>query len=62
MEYAVKGEAHDGKIRIVKRGFASEDEAEDHPVRLSLWRRVWVEPIGPRDDGYGSREHSSTGR
>ncbi len=51
MEYAVKGEAHDGKIRIVKRGFASKEEAEDHPVRLSLWRRVWVEAIRAPDDG-----------
>ncbi len=53
MEYAVKGEAHDGKIRIVKRGFASKEEAEDHPVRRSLWRRVWVEPIGPPDEAAG---------
>lgn len=30
----------------LRRGFASEAEAEDHPVQMSLWKRVWVEPIG----------------
>jgi hypothetical protein len=48
MEYAVKGETRDGRITIVKRGFASQEEAEDYPIRLSRWRRVWVEEVRPR--------------
>jgi hypothetical protein len=45
MEYAVKGETHEGKISNLRRGFASEEEAGDHPIQMSLWKRVWVEPI-----------------
>jgi hypothetical protein len=45
MEYAVKAETHEGKILILQRGFASQEEAEDHPIQMSLWKRVWVEPI-----------------
>src|SRR5689334_22845036 len=40
MEYAVNGETRDGRITIVKRGFASHEEAEDHPIRMSRWKRV----------------------
>ena len=47
MEYAVKAETHEGKVLILKRGFASQEEAEDHPVRMSHWKRVWVEAIQP---------------
>ena len=45
MEYAVKAETHEGKVVILRRGFASEEEAEDYPIQMSLWKRVWVEPI-----------------
>lgn len=27
----------------LRRGFVSREDAEDHPVQLSLWKRVWVE-------------------
>jgi hypothetical protein len=47
MEYAVKGERRDGSITIVKRGFICRDEAEDHPIRMSRWKRVWVEEVQP---------------
>ena len=49
MEYVVKGETLEGEITIVKRGFASQEEAEDHPIRMSHWKRVWVELIQPSD-------------
>ena len=45
MEYAVKAETREGEVMILRKGFASEEEAEDHPIRMSLWKRVWVEPI-----------------
>jgi len=45
MEYAVKAETHQGKVLILRRGFASQEEAEDHPVRMSHWKRVRVEPV-----------------
>jgi hypothetical protein len=32
MEYVLKGETPDGEITIVKRGFGSLEEAEDHPI------------------------------
>jgi hypothetical protein len=45
MEYAVKGETVDGRITILKRGFVSYEAAEDHPVKMSDWKRVWIEVI-----------------
>ena len=45
MEYAVKGESRDGRITTLKRGFVSYEAAEDHPVRMSDWRRVWIEVV-----------------
>jgi hypothetical protein len=45
VEYVVKAETHEGKILILRRGFASEEEAEDYPIQMSLWKRVWVEAI-----------------
>ena len=45
MEYAVKGETRDGRIMILKRGFVTYEAAEDHPVKMSDWRRVWIEVV-----------------
>jgi hypothetical protein len=45
MEYVVKAETQEGDVVTLKRGFPSRSDAEDYPVRLSLWRRVWVEPV-----------------
>jgi hypothetical protein len=50
VEYAVKAETHQGKVLILRRGFASQEEAEDHPVRMSHWKRVWVEAIQSSND------------
>ncbi len=47
MEYAVKAETHEGKIVTLRDGFPSRAVAEDFPVRLATWRRVWVERIEP---------------
>ena len=43
-EYAVMAETHEGNVFLLRRGFLSMQAAEDHPVRLSLWKRVWIEP------------------
>ena len=45
MEFVVKGETREGRIMILKRGFASQDKAEGHPIRMSDWTRVWVEQV-----------------
>lgn len=47
LEYAVKAETHEGNTMTLRRGFLSQEAAEDHPVTMSLWKRVWVEPVGP---------------
>jgi hypothetical protein len=52
MEYAVKAETHEGEILILRRGFASQEEAEDHQIQMSPWKRVWVESIGDEAGGY----------
>jgi hypothetical protein len=43
MEYVVKAETKEGDVVTLRRGFQSRSDAEDYPVRLYLWRRVWVE-------------------
>ena len=43
MMYEVCAETHDGDILILRRGFASLEEAEAHPVNKATWKRVWVE-------------------
>lgn len=45
MQYAVKAETHEGKVMTLRGGFVSQDAAEDHPVQMNLWKRVWVEPM-----------------
>ena len=52
MEYAVKAETHEGHVVILRRGFASTEDAEDHRVKLSQWRRVWIEQIEMRARGH----------
>jgi hypothetical protein len=47
MEYVVKGETPDGRITLLKRGFVSYEAAEDHPVKMSDWRRVWIKVLDP---------------
>jgi hypothetical protein len=62
-EYCVKGETKDGKVLTVRRGFVSQEAAEEYPVQSSLWTRVWVEPwrlIGspPAKGGHYSHRES----
>jgi hypothetical protein len=45
MEYVVKAETRDGRITILARGFDSYEDAEDHPVKMSSWKRVWIEEV-----------------
>lgn len=26
-------------------GFASREDAEDHPVRLASWKRIWIDTV-----------------
>ena len=45
MEYAVVAQKHDGDLVTPQAGFASRENAEDHPIKLSKWRQVWVQPV-----------------
>jgi hypothetical protein len=45
--YAVKAETHEGEVVTLREGFPSRAVAEDFPVRLAKWRRVWVERSEP---------------
>lgn len=45
--FEVKVETHDGGIHVLRR-FAAREEAEDHPVKLSQWKRVWIERAEPK--------------
>lgn len=49
LEYAVKAETREGNVMTLRRGFLSREDAEDHPVEMRLWKRVWVEPFGPAE-------------
>jgi hypothetical protein len=50
-EYAVKGENPDGVVVILRRGFASKNDAEDYRVIMSQWRRIWIERLPASDCG-----------
>lgn len=41
--FAVMAELNDGKTAAIRRGFPTREAAEDYPVKLSLWKRVWIE-------------------
>ena len=47
MTYQVMCETNEGTTHILRKGFATKDAALDHPVRLSLWKRVWVKKSPP---------------
>ncbi len=44
-EYALKAENTQGIVVILPRRFSSKSEVEDHHVKLSQWRRVWIERV-----------------
>lgn len=43
MTWEVRAETHEGKDVCLRRGFQTHDDAENHPIKLSKWRRVWVQ-------------------
>ena len=45
MEYAVVAQRRDGSLVTLQAGFASREDAEDHPIKLSKWKQVWVQPV-----------------
>lgn len=47
-EYAVMGKTHEGNVLMLRRGFKSMEDAESHPVKLSLWKLVWIEKVKKR--------------
>ena len=47
--FQVMGESHTGKTLILRKGFANEDDALDHPVRLAHWKRIWIEKSLPEE-------------
>lgn len=40
--FNVMGEDHKGNVYVIRKGFRSEEAAEDHPVTMKYWKRVWV--------------------
>lgn len=46
-EFAVMAETHEGGTFTLRRGFACYDDAADHPVQMSLWKRVWISEVEP---------------
>lgn len=38
-------ETHEGNTFRLRGGFATRDAAEDHPVKMKLWKRIWVEEL-----------------
>jgi len=62
MPYAVMGETEHGAV-CIRRGFPNREAAEDHPVKMSLWKRVWVqaEPEPRNDTGVAAPRPWSIG-
>jgi hypothetical protein len=48
--YRVMAEDQEGQTFMLRGGFSSASRAEDHPVRLKHWKRVWVEPYEPKPE------------
>lgn len=48
-EFVLKGEKANGRIFQIERGFTSQEDAEDYPVRLAEWKRVWAEPLAAKE-------------
>ena len=46
-EYAVKAESPEGIVVMLRRGFASKNEAEDYRVTMSQWKRASALPGEP---------------
>ena len=45
--WEVRAETFEGNEFVLRRGFTSREDAEEHPVKLSLWQRVWVQEVAP---------------
>ena len=45
--YQVMAETHEGTTHVLRKRFATEDDALNHPVRLARWKRVWVSKSPP---------------
>lgn len=45
MPYAVKAEDKTGAVITIRSGFRTLDQAEDYPVVMKLYRRVWSEEL-----------------
>lgn len=48
--FVVMAESHSGAVVKLHGDFASRQEAEDYPVKLSSWKRVWVERQGAGEE------------
>jgi hypothetical protein len=55
MEYFVRVKPPEDEITIVKRGFSSQEEAEDPPIRMSRWKQMGVELIQPSKEDEAGR-------
>ncbi len=44
--YEVRAETKEGEVLVLRR-FGTRAEAEDHPVTMAFWKRVWVQPAEP---------------
>ena len=44
--FEVRAECLEGGILVLRR-FATREEAEDHPVTMAYWKRVWVQEADP---------------
>jgi hypothetical protein len=46
VRWEVRAETHEGNEFRLRGNFDTREAAEDHPVKLSLWKRVWVQEMG----------------
>lgn len=51
VHFAVMAELKTGEIKVL-RYFPTREAAEDHPVRMTHWKRVWVEPVERQNEIY----------
>lgn len=47
MPFSVMAESKSGQVHTLRSGFPTRAKAEDHPVKMSEWSRVWIEHVQP---------------
>lgn len=55
VQFCIRAETKHGHTLTLKKGFQSYEAAESYPVKLKLWKRVWVDAYAPVEEAPKTR-------